>query len=65
MSDTATVARLLPVLVIIVDRMVVAGHAREEQEVRVGEGPRRALEAIAHREVLEVTLGHQDSQKVF
>src|SRR6266699_613463 len=41
------------------DRVVVARHAREEQEVRVGERSRRALEAIADREVLEVALGRR------
>ena len=31
-------ACLLRVLFVVVDRMVVAGHAREEHEVRVGQG---------------------------
>src|SRR5436309_8375785 len=60
--ETLAVARLLPVLVVIVDRMVVAGHAREEREVGVGQGPRRALEPVPDLEVLEIALGHQAFQ---
>ena len=37
--EPSTVARLLPVLIVIVDRMIVARHAREEEEVGVGQGP--------------------------
>src|SRR5262249_9113088 len=59
------IARLLAVLLVVVNGVVVAGHAGEEHEVRVGEGPRRALEPIADLEILEVPLHrHQALQKI-
>src|SRR3989454_505715 len=62
-GEPAAVARRLRVLVVVVDRVSVAGHAGEEHEVRVGERPGWALEAVAEREVVEPALGgHQSRQ---
>ena len=62
-SEAPAEARLLAVLVVVVDRMGDAGHAGKEEEVRVGERLGRALEPVADLEVLEVALGHQIPQK--
>src|SRR5207244_2911264 len=62
-SEAPAEARPLAVLVVVVDRMGVAGHAGEEEEVRIGQGLGRALEPVADLEVLEVALGHQIPQK--
>src|SRR5205085_9598682 len=63
-GQTSSEARLLAVFLVVVDRMVVAGHAGEKEKVRVGQRPRRALEPIADREVFEVPLLHQSVQKI-
>jgi hypothetical protein len=61
-GQTVTEARVLPVFLVVVNRVVVAGHPGEEEKVCVGQRPRRALETVADLEVLEVALAHQAAQ---
>src|SRR5262249_9529156 len=69
-GQPAPEARALAVFVVVVDGVGVPGHAREEQEVGVGERARRTAKAIAHREVFEIALvypallHHQRLQKI-
>src|SRR5262249_49540607 len=57
-GQPAPEARLLRILVVVMDRMRVARHTGKEHEVGVGQRARRATEAVAHGEVLEEELLH-------
>jgi hypothetical protein len=55
-GEAAAEPRLLRVLIVVVERMIVAGRTGEEQKVGIADRAGRSREAVADREIVQVEL---------